>query len=56
MYDPLIKREDLGKKPKKAEGPDVGSYEFQKSQKYLQDATGPSQKISPAPITKFYDA
>ena len=55
MYDPLIKREDLGKKPKKSTDPDSGTYEVGKSHKYLEANKGPSQKMSPAPIIKFYD-
>jgi hypothetical protein len=38
LHDPVIKKEDLGKKIKKDTAPDVGSYETMNSLKFIEQA------------------
>lgn len=54
LQEPKIKKEDLGKKPKKDTGPDMGTYEPTKSIKYIERKEL-SQKWDSGPIKKFYD-
>ena len=55
IYEPTIKKEDLGKKPKKDPLPDMGSYDTKKGFEYTRDRSYPSQKWSTAPVVKFYE-
>ena len=55
IYEPKIKKEDLGKKPKKDSAPDMGTYDSKKGFEFTQ-TKGLSQKFSDAPIIKFYES
>lgn len=52
--DPLVKKEDLGKKPKKSSEPDMGTYDATKAFRYTQKR-GFSQKWDTGPVVKFYE-
>ena len=53
--DAKTKASDMHRKPKKSTEPDMGSYEPAKVKEKLRDMSGPSQKMSNTPITKYYD-
>ena len=55
IYDPLVKREDLHKKPKKDPLPDFGSYEVGKSFNYTAKASEYSQKWMTGPVVRFHE-
>ena len=55
IHDPLIKREDLGKKPKKDPLPDFGSYEVNKSFNFTAKASEFSQKWMTGPVKRFHE-
>ena len=55
IYDPLVKREDLGKKPKKDTGPDFGSYEADKSFNFTAKSPEFSQKWMTGPVVRFHE-
>ena len=52
--DPLVKKEDLGKRPKKSTDPDMGTYEPTKAFKYTVKR-GFSQKWDTGPVVKYYE-
>ena len=54
IHDPLVKKEDLGKKPKKSNLPDMGSYDSTKAYRYTMKR-GFSQKWDSGPVKKFYE-
>ena len=54
IHDPLIKKEDLGKKPKKSTDPDMGTYDSTKAFRYTM-RRGFSQKWDTGPVIKFYE-
>ena len=55
IYDPLVKREDLHKKPKKDPLPDFGSYETEKSFNFTAKASEFSQKWMTGPVVRFHE-
>ena len=52
--DPLVKKEEWGKRPKKSNDPDMGTYEPTKAFKYTVKR-GFSQKWDTGPVVKFYE-
>ena len=54
IHDPVIKKEDLGKKTKKSTDPDMGTYDATKAFKSTTKR-GFSQKWDTGPVIKFYE-
>ena len=54
LKSPKVKREDLGKKPKKANGPDMGTYDPSKGLKAVEPRViGAEWKDNP--VIKYYE-
>lgn len=55
IVEPVMKKDDVGKKIPKDKGPDMGSYEVGPAQNYVAKR-GLSQKWSTGPVVSFHDA